>query len=134
MLEETVDLIGIVSMVRAEPSPRAAIILPDGDEVEFPINGSEEELFTSALRRRDTTRVQVRARGRFTGSGKFRSIESVDRVVLVPNPSSAAIQKPIWERLAELTRDIPQEELDRLPRDLASQHDHYIYGVPRRPE
>jgi hypothetical protein len=27
---------------------------------------------------------------------------------------------------------IPDEELDRLPPDLAAQVDHYIYGTPKR--
>ena len=28
---------------------------------------------------------------------------------------------------------IPEEELEDLPTDLATQHDHYIYGTPKRP-
>ncbi len=31
-------------------------------------------------------------------------------------------------------RALPQETLDRLPADGASQHDHYLYGTPKRPE
>ena len=41
--------------------------------------------------------------------------------------------KPIWETFIEASREIPDEELDRLPTDGATQHDHYIYGVPKRP-
>src|SRR3954451_23164875 len=40
--------------------------------------------------------------------------------------------KPIWEEILELTADIPDEEFDKLPTDLAEQHDHYIYGTPKR--
>lgn len=40
--------------------------------------------------------------------------------------------KPIWETFIEASREIPDEELDRLPTDGATQHDHYIYGVPKR--
>jgi hypothetical protein len=29
---------------------------------------------------------------------------------------------------------ISSEDLENLPRDLASQHDHYLYGVPKREE
>ena len=29
--------------------------------------------------------------------------------------------------------DVPDEVLDRLPVDGAAQHDHYIYGTPKRP-
>lgn len=38
------------------------------------------------------------------------------------------------ERIAARARALPQETLDRLPADGASQHDHYIYGTPKRPE
>ncbi len=41
--------------------------------------------------------------------------------------------KPIWERVLERTAAIPEEEWDKLPTDLAEQHDHYLYGVPKRP-
>jgi hypothetical protein len=40
--------------------------------------------------------------------------------------------KPIWEVFAD-TDDIPEEEWEKLPTDLATQHDHYIYGTPKRP-
>lgn len=41
--------------------------------------------------------------------------------------------KPIWEEILELTADIPDEEWAKLPVDAAEQHDHYIYGTPKRP-
>lgn len=43
-------------------------------------------------------------------------------------------RRPIWEKILDLVKDVPPEELDKLPRDGASQHDHYIYGTPKRPE
>ena len=49
-------------------------------------------------------------------------------------PVAAVSEIPIWERLAALSRDLPPEVLDSLPVDGASQHDHYIYGTPKRPE
>jgi len=41
--------------------------------------------------------------------------------------------KPIWERILERIAAIPDEEWDKLPVDGAEQHDHYIYGTPKRP-
>ncbi len=41
-------------------------------------------------------------------------------------------RKPIWERILERSAAIPDEEWDELPVDGAEQHDHYIYGVPKR--
>ena len=43
-------------------------------------------------------------------------------------------RRPIWERIAEMVADVPPEELAKLPTDGASQHDHYIYGTPKRNE
>src|SRR5262245_36105196 len=49
------------------------------------------------------------------------------------SPADAAqADKPIWEEILGMTADIPDEDLDRLPGDLAEQHDHYIYGTPKR--
>jgi hypothetical protein len=47
-----------------------------------------------------------------------------------PSPQA---RQPIWEALIEASLDIPDEELDLLPADGATQHDHYIYGTPKRP-
>ena len=41
-------------------------------------------------------------------------------------------REPIWEKFIEASRQIPDEELDRLPTDLAAQVDHYVYGTPKR--
>lgn len=46
-------------------------------------------------------------------------------------PVKTETRKPIWEVFAD-TDDIPEEEWEKLPTDLASQHDHYIYGTPKR--
>jgi len=38
----------------------------------------------------------------------------------------------LGEFAEELVADIPEEVLNELPTDSAEQHDHYIYGVPKR--
>jgi hypothetical protein len=40
--------------------------------------------------------------------------------------------KPIWEIAAELARDIPPDVLAALPTDSAENHDHYLYGSPKK--
>jgi Arc/MetJ-type ribon-helix-helix transcriptional regulator len=50
-----------------------------------------------------------------------------------PRGEPAPAQKPLWEEILELTADVPTEEWDKLPADLSEQHDHYIYGTPKRP-
>jgi Arc/MetJ-type ribon-helix-helix transcriptional regulator len=48
-------------------------------------------------------------------------------------PGSAPAHKPIWEVAEEIRKSVPAEEWEKLPRDGAEQHDHYIYGTPKRP-
>lgn len=50
------------------------------------------------------------------------------RIILGPAAPS------LVEQIVARARALPQETLDRLPADGASQHDHYTYGTPKRPE
>jgi hypothetical protein len=49
------------------------------------------------------------------------------------NGNPEEMGKPIWELFEDASLEIPDEELDRLPTDGSLQHDHYIYGTPKRP-
>ena len=40
--------------------------------------------------------------------------------------------RPISQVIADIMADAPAEELLKLPVDGASEHDHYIYGWPKR--
>ncbi len=41
-------------------------------------------------------------------------------------------QRPIWDVILDNMKDVPAEELGHLPTDGASEHDHYLYGHPKR--
>lgn len=47
-----------------------------------------------------------------------------------PPPSQAT--RPVWEVIMDNMKDVPAEDLAALPRDGASQIDHYVYGLPKR--
>ena len=48
-------------------------------------------------------------------------------------PAGASRNIPRIARIAQrLGRRIPDEELRRIPTDLSSQFDHYVYGTPKR--
>jgi len=68
-----------------------------------------------------------RAAGVAPGADLVADVQN-GRIVLEPARPSLA------ERIVARARALPQETLDRLPADGASQHDHYIYGTPKRPE
>jgi hypothetical protein len=40
--------------------------------------------------------------------------------------------EPFWKTFTRLTETLPGEVLDSLPADGASEHDHYLYGSPKR--
>ena len=43
-------------------------------------------------------------------------------------PSSPSI----WERINTITRQVPDEVWEQIPIDGAEQHDHYLYGTPKK--
>ncbi len=46
--------------------------------------------------------------------------------------SLSTARPPLTARIRELWKDMPEEVRTKLPSDGASQHDHHIYGVPKR--
>ena len=60
-------------------------------------------------------------------------------IVLVYQPVQESKQdvlseksKSIWQLSEDFVKDIPIEEVNQLPSDGADQHDHYIYGIPKK--
>jgi hypothetical protein len=49
-----------------------------------------------------------------------------------PQPQPPRDRRHIWEIIADNMKDVPAEEFKKLPRDGASQIDHYLYGHPKR--
>jgi hypothetical protein len=40
--------------------------------------------------------------------------------------------RPVWERIASMAESLPDDAFEEVPSDGASQHDHYLYGSPKR--
>jgi hypothetical protein len=38
----------------------------------------------------------------------------------------------LWERIRDIVERVPAEAWESVPTDLSEQHDHYIYGTPKR--
>jgi Arc/MetJ-type ribon-helix-helix transcriptional regulator len=78
-------------------------------------------------------------------SGRFASLDEamteaatllVQRLNQEQNQATAAASqpgKPIGAVFQELSASVPDEVWDAVPTDLSEQHDHYIYGTPKRP-
>ena len=40
--------------------------------------------------------------------------------------------RPLWEIAEEISSQVPLEQWAKLPGDSAEQHDHYLYGSPKK--
>lgn len=43
----------------------------------------------------------------------------------------AATARPIWERVDQISAQVPIEDWSSLPQDLSKNLDHYLYGSPK---
>jgi len=41
-------------------------------------------------------------------------------------------RRTLWEIRKEHLKDIPEEELDKIPTDASVNLDHYLYGAPKK--
>ncbi len=48
------------------------------------------------------------------------------------NGEEESQHKPISEVIQEITKDVPDEVWETLPKDGAAEIDHYLYGTPKR--
>lgn len=60
------------------------------------------------------------------------SAEEYVRLVLAHDLETAPSRRRIWEAIAEDIKRVPPEDFAAMPKDGASQIDHYVYGVPKR--
>ena len=47
-------------------------------------------------------------------------------------PEHRRALRSIFDVIAENMKDVPPEEFAKLPKDGADEHDHYLYGSPKR--
>jgi len=129
--EDTVDIIGTVLAADLKKNHFVLYVNPDDHEgvqvAEF--SPDQETIVTEALKEHATWRVRVRGKGEFSlPEGRLRVVKQVDEMIPLPtgeilfDPST----RPIWEELIELAEQVPEEELAKLPHDLAHNVDHYL--------
>ena len=131
--EEAVDIIGTVTMARVT-DPRVALIAYNGQEIEAPFKPEDEDIVTTALKEHVRFKVRLQGRGRFSPGGRIRKITQVDSVSLLSGEKTSLDPpgRSIFDIIDEIIKDLPEEELRKLPRDGSINHDHYIYGLPKR--
>ena len=60
------------------------------------------------------------------------SAEQYARLVLEHDLKVGLVRRPISQSIREIWSDMPVAVRAKLPRDGASQIDHYVYGLPKR--
>lgn len=97
------------------------------DPNDIRLNAEDKELLARAAE--DTGRSWRETLRAAVNSFLERSVKKSE-----PNgaPTTAEPTKPIWEVFDDIIGTIPDEEFAKLPTDGAEQHDHYIYGLPKK--
>jgi hypothetical protein len=80
---------------------------------------------TIDLREEELDLLNVRARAQ--GLSAEQCAQQLLRQAL-----SEAARKSLPEKIREIWADLPDDARAKLPKDGASQHDHYLYGLPKR--
>jgi hypothetical protein len=75
---------------------------------------------------------QARAQGTTPEDLVRQAIEPILNAVAQDPLGARKLSRPIAEVIAERMNSVPPEVFERLPRDGASEHDHYLYGSPKR--
>jgi hypothetical protein len=58
--------------------------------------------------------------------------EALERILTERQPDAEKPLQTAADIVLERMRNVPTDAMARMPRDGASQHDHYIYGWPKR--
>jgi len=109
------------------------IWLSDQHSVSAPFDEDSEETVTTALKEHKSVRIRLAGMGEFSSDGVLQRIVGIDSIQIVPPPQMTFDfgATPIEEILMEIGREVPESEWAKLPEDLTSNLDHYIYGTPK---
>ena len=61
-----------------------------------------------------------------------REVEIVIQESSEAKREAPELEKPIWEQFQEVMAKVPENATRQLPTDGAAQHDHYLYGSPKK--
>lgn len=65
-------------------------------------------------------------------SEQQRLLKMIDELLGETQAAPTTTARPIWEIFEQLSQQVPPEDWSKLPSDGAEQHDHYLYGAPKR--
>ncbi len=89
---------------------------------------------TVSIQLSDEQIAMLNARAKELGLSAEKYAQQILQKELAAEPEigSSRPARRISQVIADIMAATPQEELAKLPKDGASEHDHYIYGWPKR--
>ena len=98
-------------------------------EVEYPLDREQEAIV--ALSAYETAQVRLRGRCLRKPGGELRQVLTVEGLDFFPHgePERDPNAPGIEDRIAELAKRVPDEEWEKLPKDLSQRLDYYLYGA-----
>ncbi len=131
--EDSVEITGEVTMASVRLN-KVGITLKDNKEIVASFEQEDEDKIISALKYHKTAKLQVVGQGQFNSKGQLEGIIKVDRFDFLQSGERPfdPNAKPIWDVFSEIISDVPEDVLNALPHDGASELDHYIYGSSKK--
>lgn len=131
--EDSVDVIGHVLEVDVKKK-RFEIWVDEKPKITVEFSAHQESEVTTALKEHAVTRLRIRGRGEFTKTGMLRKITQVKSLTCVHNtqPTFDATAPRIEDVIADIVKDVSDEEWEEVPDDLSHRHDFYLYGEGSR--
>ena len=127
--QDEVDIAGRV--LEADVRQRKfQIWIDDRTNISVTFTEKQESEVTTALKEHNSMRLRVRGRGEFTPKGTLRRIIQVDHLGPVRDEESAfdTTAPRIEDVIADIFRDVSDQEWNRVPRDLSYRLDSYLSG------
>jgi len=134
------DRVEIVGEVRSADIDQRNFAIRDstGAKVPSKFRPEHEAEITDALHDHVSCRIAIVGLGEFsTRDGTLRRILHVDELERRPAVADDEFDDsapPLWQSVVDLGANLPAEEWDRVPDDLAANFDRYVYGSPGEEE
>ena len=128
--EDRLDVTGRVLSVDVE---KKTLAIQTGQErrieIEYALDQEQEAI--GALSAYETARVRLRGQCLRKPGGELRHMVAVESLDFFPDgePERDPSAPSIEDKILDLFRGVPEEEWERVPADLSTRLDHYLYGV-----
>ena len=114
---------------------RFQLWIDERTSVSVTFSEEQESEVTTALKEHRDLKMRVKGTGEVAPTGEVLKITEVSELTIQPagEVPPRRPHRPIEEVIAEIAAQVPAEEWAKLPRDLSKNHDHYLYGAPKKP-